>query len=72
MTTTQTYLVVWRADHDNFLQSAVDIGILDPQQMTNDEWVEAAADVEDYEGSVLEDGYDLILVCPMPEVFYDQ
>jgi len=42
-----TYLAVWRGDECEFIQSEVEIGINDPHQMTNNDWVVAAALSED-------------------------
>jgi len=76
MTNTQTYLVVWRGTEDRFIHSEVDLGICDPKQMTNNEWVREAALTEDYSAEaaaeLIKDGYELILVCQMPEAFFDQ
>jgi hypothetical protein len=76
MTNTQTYLVVWRGTEDQFVQSEVDLGICDPKQMTNNEWVREASLTEGYSAEdaaeLTENGYELILVCPMPEAFFDQ
>lgn len=41
-----TYTVIWRDDGDDFMFTEVDLGILDPLQMSNIEWVLEAADVE--------------------------
>lgn len=69
-----TYLVVWRDDGE-FLQSMVDIGVTDPHQMTNNDWVIAAAKSEDWSdeeaAALTENGYELILVCDFPATFYD-
>jgi predicted DNA-binding protein (MmcQ/YjbR family) len=69
-----TYLVVWRQDHDNFIHSEVDLGIVDPMQMSNNEWVTEAAKSEGYTAEELSDllrhGYELILAVPMPSIFY--
>jgi hypothetical protein len=75
MSTTPTYLVVWRQDGE-FLQSQVNIGILDPRQMSNNDWVSAAAKSEGYTSQdvadMLASGYEMILVCDFPAAFYDQ
>lgn len=41
-----TYTVIWRDNGDDFMFTEVDLGILDPLQMSNLEWVLEAADVE--------------------------
>jgi hypothetical protein len=70
-----TYLAVWRGDECEFIQSEVEIGINDPHQMTNNDWVVAAALSEDYSPedaqALIEQGYELILVCPMPTAFFN-
>ena len=72
--TSVPYLVVWRGDEDNFLQSSVWLDT-PPENLTNGEWVYRAALTEDYSTedaeTLLESGYELILVCPMPSVFYE-
>ena len=74
MTTTQTFLVVWRDDGEH-LQSSVDIGITDPHQMTNNDWVVAAARSEGWSdedaAALVEQGYELLLVCDFPARFFD-
>ena len=67
----KTYLVVWRADHEEFMQSAVTMDAdIDPTQLTNNEWVTRAAITENETINTEVDGYDLILVCDMPVNFY--
>jgi hypothetical protein len=79
MTDTPKYLVIWRGDEDEFMQSEVDIGILDPHQMSNNEWAHAAALSEGYSRADADqlvngtgNGYELILACPMPSAFYEK
>lgn len=71
----KSYLVVWR-DEGEFTQSQVLMGVVDPHQMTNNEWVYDAAISEGYSEEEAKDlinrGYELILVCDFPSVFYDQ
>lgn len=65
------YTVIWRDAGDDFMFTEVDLGILDPLQMSNLEWVLEAANVEYGEWSEAEqtkakadllDGYDLLAV----------
>jgi hypothetical protein len=67
----QTYTVIWRDDGDDYMFTVVDMGILDPLQMTNLEWVLEAADVEYVEWPEQEqiqakadllDGFELLAV----------
>ena len=73
--TTPDYLVVWQDDGPH-IQSKVSVGTCDPQQMTNNDWVKAAALSEGYSFSdaddLIEKGYELLLVCIYPAAFYDQ
>ena len=41
-----THTVIWRDAGDDYMFTEVDLGILDPLQMTHLEWVLEAADVE--------------------------
>jgi hypothetical protein len=67
------YLVVW-SDEGDVIQSEVELGILDPWQMTNNDWVTQAAKSESYTeeeiAPLLDRGYSLFLVCDMPERFF--
>ena len=69
------YLVIWRGDEAEFFQSEVDLGICDPRQMLNSDWVELASKTEGYSKSETEElianSYELICVCDMPEAFYN-
>jgi len=69
------YLVIWRGDEAEFYQSEVDLGICDPRQMLNSDWVEMASKTEGYSKSETEelifDSYELICVCNMPDNFYN-
>ena len=70
-----TYLVIWRGDEAQFFQSEVNLGICDPRQMLNSDWVELASKTEGYSKSETEElianSYELICVCDMPEAFYN-
>jgi len=66
-----TYTVIWRDAGDDYMFTEVDLGILDPLQMSNLEWVLEAADVEYSEWSEAEqiqakadllDGFELLAV----------
>lgn len=78
MTITNTYkgeyLVVW-ADDCGVIQSKVCLGIRDPHQMENNDWIFEAAKSEGYSDkeaqSLVERGYDLYLVSDFPSAFYD-
>lgn len=70
------FLVIWRGDEDEYLQSKVELpSILDPRKMTNNDWVKYASVSEGYteaqSEAMLERGYDLIIVCPFPSEFYE-
>ena len=71
----KSYLVVWRGDEAEFFQSQVCIGVNDPKQMANSDWVEEASKTEGYSESETEEllatSYELILVCDFPETFYN-
>lgn len=72
----KSYLVIWRGDEATFMQSEVKIGITDPMQMMNSDWLEEASKSEGYSKSETEaliaGSYDLICVCEMPTIFYNQ
>jgi len=72
MTYLNQYLVVWRSEGE-VLQSSVKTDA-DPETLTNNDWVWLAANSEgmpDEADTILEEGYDLYLVCPFPSAFYD-
>lgn len=48
------YTVIWRDDGDDYMFTEVDLGILDPLQMSNLEWVLEAANIEYSEWSETE------------------
>lgn len=69
------FLVVWKDDADAYFQSKVTLNDgVDLGQMGLHDWVKLAAKSEGYEDfyvdSLIYYGYDLILVCSMPDKFY--
>jgi hypothetical protein len=74
------YTVVWRDDGDDYMFTPVDIGVLDPLQLSAIEWALAAADVEYAEFDESEqtaakadllDGFELLAVfAGEPEYVY--
>lgn len=63
-------LVVWRADHAEFLQTKVTLE--DPSdRFSAREWVERAKAAEGDQDEVdFKNGFDLLLVIPFPDHFY--
>ena len=77
MTTEQDkkFLVIWRGDEAEFMQTEVYGKHIIASEMDNGNWVEDAALAEGYSPDELrilfDRGYDLICVCDMPENFYN-
>ena len=69
------FLVIWRGDEDDFMQTEVYGKGVITSKMDDENWVEVAALAEGYSPDELRElfdrGYELICVCDMPDTFYN-
>ena len=69
------FLVIWRGEEDDFMQTEVGGLTIAPSEMNDENWVEVAALDEGYSTDELRElfyrGYELICVCDMPDTFYN-
>lgn len=69
-----SYLVIWKDDYLPMQSEVILLDTQDPNSLSANDWVSLAAKSEDYSDvevrDMLDNGYDLYLVCDMPSKFY--